>query len=447
MPESRLVRKRAAAAPTRDVGVTGAAAKAPVAVSADGPRALDPDRAPGATAAAVLTLNAGSSSIKFSLFDVDKSDHLSLGSRGEVEGLGTAPHFVARDPAGAVLADRRWPDPREDFQSLLESVIGWVESHLGADTLIAVGHRVVHGGPDHDRPERVTPALLVALDQLTPLAPLHEPHNIAPIRAIAAARPKLPQVVCFDTAFHHRMPVVATRFALPRIYEAAGVRRYGFHGLSYEYVARRLVEVAPKLAEGRVIVAHLGNGASLCAMLAGRSIDTTMGFTALDGLVMGTRCGSLDPGVILYLEEACGLTRDEIEDLLYRKSGLLGVSGGIGSDMRVLLASADVRAKEAVELFVYRIAREIGALTSSLGGLDGLVFTAGIGEHAPAIRERVCARLGWLGAALDPAANARAAAVISTPESGISVRVIPTDEEAMIARHTLDTVRLPSTAA
>jgi acetate kinase len=390
---------------------------------------------------AVLTLNAGSSSIKFSLFEVGSSERLTLVSHGEVEGIGSAPHFVARDSAGAVLAEQSWADPGQAFPSLLEAVIGWAESHLGADTLIAIGHRVVHGGALHDRPERVTPDLLIALDKLTPLAPLHQPHNLAPIRAIAAARPELPQVACFDTAFHHTMPAVATRFALPRDYEKAGVRRYGFHGLSYEYIARRLRDVAPDLAQGRVIAAHLGNGASLCGMAAGRSVDTTMGFTALDGLVMGTRCGSLDPGVILYLEEERALTAKQVEELLYRRSGLLGVSGGIASDMRILLASADPQAKQAVELFVYRIAREIGALTSSLGGLDGLVFTAGIGEHAPAIRAMVCARLGWLGVVLDPAANAGHAAIVSAPQSRIAVRVIPTDEEAMIARHTLDAIR------
>jgi len=396
---------------------------------------------------AVLTLNSGSSSIKFSLFEVDGLKPLRLASRGEVEGIGSAPHFVVYDPADTVLAEQSWTDPNQAFQSLLEAVIDWAESHLGADNLVAVGHRVVHGGPDHDRPERVTPDLLAALDRLTPLAPLHEPHNIAPIRAIASVRPKLPQVACFDTAFHHSMPAVATRFALPREYEAMGVRRYGFHGLSYEYIARRLREVAPDLADGRIIAAHLGNGASLCAMRQSRSIDTTMGFTALDGLVMGTRCGNIDPGVILYLEEERGLSAKQVEDLLYRRSGLLGVSGGITSDMRTLLASHDPRAKDAIDLFVYRIARETGALTSSLGGLDGFVFTAGIGEHAPAIRARVCARLTWLGVVLDPDANDRNATLISAPASRIAVRVIPTDEEAMIARHTLDTIGAPAPAA
>jgi acetate kinase len=263
---------------------------------------------------------------------------------------------------------------------------------------------------------------------------------LAPIRAIAAARPSLPQVACFDTAFHHDMPAVATRFALPREYEAQGVRRYGFHGLSYEYIAGRLGEIAPSLAAGRVIAAHLGNGASLCAMRGGRSVDTTMGLTAMDGLVMGTRCGELDPGVILYLEQERGMSPGEIGDMLNLRSGLLGVSGGLTSDMRGLLASPDPHAQEAVELFVYRIARQIGALTSSLGGLDGLVFTAGIGEHASEIRTMVAERLAWLGVKLDPDANVRNAGLISAPESGIEVRVIPTDEEAMIARHTLDTV-------
>lgn len=388
---------------------------------------------------AVLTLNAGSSSIKFSLFEVhgEASPSLRMVSRGEIEGIGSAPHFVVRDLAGAILAERRWPDPNQAFASLLEAAIDWAEGHLGADRLIAVGHRVVHGGANHYWPERVTAALLDALDRLTPLAPLHEPHNIEPIRAIAASRPNLPQVACFDTAFHHTMPKVATRFALPREYEQAGVRRYGFHGLSYEYIASRLRDIAPDLAKGRVITAHLGNGASLCAMLDGRSIDTTMGFTALDGLVMGTRSGNLDPGVILYLEQERGLSAKQVETLLYEQSGLLGVSDGLASDMRTLLASDDPRAKEAVELFVYRIVREIGALTSSLGGLDGLVFTAGIGEHAPEIRERVCARLGWLAVALDAKANQRNAGLISTPDSGVAIRVIPTDEEAMIVRHTL----------
>ncbi len=395
----------------------------------------------------ILTLNAGSSSIKFSLFQVDAHGALTFISHGLSEIEGTQQHFLAKNPAGKVLTEERWTPKDQHFQPVLEHMIAWTEAHLGKDHLMAVGHRVVHGGADHDHPGRVTASLLDALDRLTPLAPLHEPHNLAPIRAVMAARPNLPQVACFDTAFHHSMPVVATRFALPREYEAAGVRRYGFHGLSYEYISRRLREIAPALAKGRVIAAHLGNGASLCAMQDGRSLDTTMGFTALDGLMMGTRCGALDPGVILYLQQERGRTAKEVEDLLYKQSGLLGVSGGISSDMRSLLASKDPRAEDAIELFVYRIARDIGALTSSLGGLEGIIFTAGIGEHAPEIRARVCARLGWLGVALNEKANARDADVISTEQSRVEVRVVPTNEEAMIARHTLDAIKHASPAS
>lgn len=392
---------------------------------------------------AILTLNAGSSSIKFALFEVNRSDPLSsrLMSRGEIEKIDSEPHFIVRGACGAVLAEQCWPD-RQNFQSLLTFVIDWTEKLLGSSKLVAVGHRVVHGGPDHHRPELATPALLDILDRLTPLAPLHERHNIAPIRAIALARPDLPQVVCFDTAFHHTMPRVATRFALPRAYDEEGVRRYGFHGLSYEYIAGRLQDVSPTLAKGRVIAAHLGNGASLCAMQASRSVDTTMGFTALDGLVMGTRSGNIDPGVVLYLQQQHGLSVKEVETLLYKQSGLLGVSGGLASDMRTLVASDDVRAKEAIELFVYRLAREIGGLANSLGGLDGLVFTAGIGEHAPEIRQMVCARLGWLGVVLDEANNRNNAVLISAPQSKIAVHVIPTDEEAMIVRHTFGMVSI-----
>ena len=388
---------------------------------------------------AVLTINAGSSSIKFALFEVGGRDSPALSSHGEIETIESAPHFIARDACGKVLAERRWSEHDKDFQSLVEQVIGWAENHLGGDAMRAVGHRVVHGGTRFDAPCMVTPEVLEQLDALTPLAPLHQPHNLVPIRAIAKARPRLPQVACFDTAFHRTMPAVATRFALPREWEEQGVRRYGFHGLSYEYIARRLRELDPELAAGRVITAHLGNGASLCAMRDGRSVDTTMGLTALDGLVMGTRCGDLDPGVILYFEQQRGMDAKRVEHMLYHDSGLLGVSGGIASDMRSLLASGDPHAREAVELFTFRIAREIGALTSSMGGLDGIVFTAGIGEHAAAVREMVCARLDWLGVELDAAANAGDEAVISASGSRVEVRVIPTDEEAMIARHTLDT--------
>ncbi|TPM75073.1 acetate/propionate family kinase [Mesorhizobium sp. B2-3-3] len=389
---------------------------------------------------AILTLNAGSSSLKFALF-ADDGDRLVPAFRGEIEEINTNPRLTVTDEAAAVAADQTWPDAAGDFRSLLEKVIDWIEGHAANHRVVVIGHRIVHGGPDHLGPELVTPDLLVALDDLTPLAPLHEPQNIAPIRAIALVRPALPQVVCFDTAFHHTMPAVAKRFALPREFEAAGLRRYGFHGLSYEYIAGRLPEIAPQLAKARVVIAHLGNGASLCALHAGASVDTTMGFSTLDGLIMGTRPGSLDPGIVLHLLQQRGMGVSDVEDLLYRRSGLLGVSGGISSDMRKLLASTDAAAADAIELFCYRIARESGALVSSLGGLDGLIFTAGIGEHAPRVRELVCRRLQWLGIELDLDANARNDGKISTPASRVEVRVIATDEEAMIARHALKAIR------
>ncbi len=381
----------------------------------------------------ILTLNAGSSSVKFALFDTAATRKATI--RGEIENLEAAPHFFARDSAGKILIERQWPNgTTEKFAVLLEALLSFVDAHLGTDGLAAVGHRVVHGGADHIAPERVTPALLAALEALTPLDPLHMPDNLAPIRAVAAARPKLPQIACFDTAFHHTLPPVARMFALPRAITEAGVRRYGFHGLSYEYISGCLARDIPALARGRVVVAHLGSGASLCALSGGKSIATTTGFSALDGLVMATRCGRLDPGIILYLGRQ-GHGFSDIEDMLYRRSGLLGVSG-ISGDVRVLLASEDARAREALELFSYRIACETGALVSALGGLDGLVFTAGIGEHAPAIRAAVCGRLAWLGLRLDDHANATGAARISAPDSTIDVRVIATDEEAMIAHHT-----------
>jgi len=372
----------------------------------------------------ILTLNAGSSSVKFAIFDAATLD---ARVRGEIETPHATPHVLAHDAGGAVLVDRRWP-----AGDVLPALLDFIDAHLGRDALIAAGHRVVHGGADHVGPEAVTPALLTALDALTPLDPLHMPDNLAPIRAVAAARPALAQVACFDTAFHHTMPPVATQLALPRAITDAGVRRYGFHGLSYEYIAGRLAQEAPALR--RVVVAHLGSGASLCALLDGRSIETTFGFSALDGLVMATRCGSMDPGVLLYLARQ-GHGTAEIEDMLYRRSGMLGVSG-ISGDVRALLASDDPHAREALDLFAYRIAAQTGALVSALGGLDGFVFTAGIGEHAPAIRAAVCARLAWLGVRLDDAANAANAARIGAADSTIDVRVIATDEEAMIARHT-----------
>ncbi|MDQ2803957.1 MAG: acetate/propionate family kinase [Pseudomonadota bacterium] len=385
----------------------------------------------------VLTLNAGSSSLKFALFDVNATSEgeMLATARGQIEGLEEAPHLLAHDATGAVLAEQHWQAgiPRP-FTTVLDALLAFAEAHLGDAGLAAVGHRIVHGGAKHITPARVTPALLTDLEALTSLDPLHMPHNVAPIHAVAASRPALAQVACFDTAFHHTLPPVARRCGLPRALEAAGVRRYGFHGLSYEYIAARLARDAPALARGRVIAAHLGSGASLCALHEGRSIATTMGFSALDGLLMATRCGSLDPGVMLYLGRQ-GHSFTEIENMLYHRSGLLGISG-ISGDIRELLASNDPHAREAIELFTYRIATEAGALVSALGGLDGLVFTAGIGEHAPAVRAAVCARLTWLGLRLDVDANAAGAPCISTPDSAVEVRVIATDEEAVIARHT-----------
>ncbi len=388
----------------------------------------------------ILTLNAGSSSLKFALFE---RETLAATLRGEIENLGDAPHLVARDGLGVVLAERRWSAGLEQpFDVALHALLDLAEQQLGVDDLDAVGHRVVHGGAVHVAPERVSPALIAALEALTPLDPLHMPYNLAPMRAVADARPGLVQVACFDTAFHHTLPPVAQMFALPQEISALGVRRYGFHGLSYEYIASRLEAVSPKLAQGRVIAAHLGSGASLCAMQGGVSIETTTGFSALDGLVMATRCGRIDPGVLLYLGQQ-GHGFADIESMLYRRSGLLGVSG-ISGDVRVLLASDAPAARAALDLFAYRIAGEAGSLASALGGIDGLVFTAGVGEHAAPARAAVCARLEWMGVRLDQAANAAGAALISAPDSQVEIRVIATDEEAMLAHHTRALLRQPN---
>jgi acetate kinase len=390
----------------------------------------------------ILVVNAGSSSIKFSGYAANGDHKPTLLFKGQVEGIGTAPHLVAKAANGTLLAEKRWPhDDNSTPEVFLEGLIGWVEAHLRGQKPAAVGHRVVHGGTAFGAPTRVDATVLAALESLCPLAPLHQPHNIAAMRAIAALAPWLPQVACFDTAFHRNQPPVAQRFALPRELHDAGVRRYGFHGLSYDYIASALRARAPAVADGRVVAAHLGAGASLCAMLGGKSVDTTMGFTALDGLPMGTRCGNLDPGVILYLLRERDMDADGVEKLLYQHSGLLGVSG-ISSDMRELLASRDHRASEAIDLFVYRIARELGALVASLGGLDGLVFTGGIGEHASDIRRQVCDRSRWLGIVVDPEANERGDECISASGSRVSVWAIPTDEEQTIARQTIAVLRM-----
>jgi acetate kinase len=383
----------------------------------------------------ILVLNAGSSSLKFALFAT--APNLAATARGEVENLHTAPHLRARDSAGATLAEHQWPEgSTPSFAMVLDALLAFSDAHLGPGGLAAVGHRIVHGGMDHAAPERITDEVLQALTAMIPLDPLHMPDNLAPIHAVAAARPGLPQIACYDTAFHRTMPIEAASFALPRAITETGVRRYGFHGLSYEYISKTLAREAPALARGRVIVAHLGAGASLCALMGGKSIANSFGFSVLDGLVMATRCGSLDPGVIFYLARQ-GRSLNDIEDMLYHASGLLGVSG-ISGDVRVLLASAETRAREAIELFTYRIACEAGGLVSALQGLDGLIFTAGIGQNAPSIREAICARLGWLGVRLDAAANAAGAACISALDSKVEVRVMATDEEAIIAHHTWD---------
>lgn len=388
----------------------------------------------------IVVINAGSSSVKFSLFDLDGRE-LRRVLQGQVEGLYTAAHFIARSEAGEILQQRHWPAGSElGHQGALEQVQAFIDGQLDGRSLLGVGHRVVHGGPDHARPERVTPDLLSRLQSLIPLAPLHQPHNLAPIRLLLEQSPDLPQVACFDTAFHRSNPEVAQRFALPARLHDAGVRRYGFHGLSYEYIAEALRECDPVAAAGKVVVLHLGNGASMCAIEAGNSIASTMGFTALEGLPMGTRTGSLDPGVLLYLMSHDGMDARSLEQLLYHQSGLLGVSG-ISSDMRTLLQSDAPGARQAIELYVYRISRELGSLAAALGGLDAIVFTAGIGEHAVPVRQQVCEAAAWLGLRFDPLANAAGQSLLSLPGSPVRAWVLPTNEELMIARHTRDVLQ------
>ncbi len=385
----------------------------------------------------LLVINAGSSSVKFSVFETGPTGGLERVCRGLIEGLGggTAGHFSAVDGHGVtLLAGHPRGKAAYDHATALEDLLIWLDSSPDLPDIVAVGHRVVHGGVHYSAPRRVDAGVMERLEALVPLAPLHQPHNLAPIRALAAARPTLPQVACFDTAFHHTQPAVARRFALPRRYWEAGVQRYGFHGLSYEYIASVLPAHVGEAARGRVVVAHLGNGASLCALRELRSVATTMGFTALEGLPMGTRCGAIDPGVLLYLMEAEGMDAGALADLLYRRSGLLGLSG-LSNDMRTLLASDEIGAREAVAYFVYRIGRELGALAATVGGLDVLVFTAGIGEHAVPVRQAVCEQAAWLGVRLDAQANARHGPRISTPDSPVTVLVIPTDEDRMIAGH------------
>jgi acetate kinase len=370
------------------------------------------------------------------------SGALRCALRGQIDGIGADARFKVRDGRGETVHEEDLDDVRvASPPAALTHLTAWLDRALSDRELVGVGHRVVHGGIHYSRPIRVDDTVLLALDRLVPLAPLHQPHNLAPIRALAAARPSLPQVACFDTAFHRTQPIEAELFALPLSFHDEGIRRYGFHGLSYEYVSGRLAEITPGLALSRVIVAHLGSGVSMCALHGGRSVASTMGFTALDGCPMGTRTGSIDAGVLLHLARERGMSFEQIERLLYRESGLLGLSG-TSADMRELEASADPRARLAIDYFTYRIAREAGSLASALGGLDAMVFTAGIGENSPAVRAAVCKRLEWLGVSLDVAANRDGADRLDALTSRVAVLRVPTDEELMIARHACDVLGL-----
>lgn len=384
----------------------------------------------------ILVLNAGSSSVKFSLFPGgQRPTRQELLCEGQFAGIGQRPHFTAKDHTGTPLANETL-EPGSTHEDALATLLKWLERQFPEHVLVAAGHRVVHGGTLYTRPVRIDADVVAELTRLVPLAPLHQPHPLTAIAALSKLHPTLPQVACFDTSFHHTEPEVATTFALPRRLSDKGIRRYGFHGLSYEYIAGVLPEiVGTPAADGRVVVAHLGAGASMCAMRQRQSVATTMGFTALDGLVMSRRCGSLDPGVMLYLLQQEGMSADAVSDLLYQSSGLLGVSG-ISEDMKTLLSSDAPNARQAVDLFVYRVCRELGSLAAALGGFDVLVFTAGIGEHAAEIRRRVCERSAWLGLQIDEAANQAGGPRITKEGSKASAWMIPTDENLMIVRHT-----------
>ena len=388
-----------------------------------------------------LVLNAGSSSLKFCVYRRSEGESWRLEARGQIEGIGTSPRLSVKDAEGASLADETLDVDVRDGRQALNALASWLRSRYGGARVLGVGHRVVHGGARHARPIVVTRQVLADLRQLIPLAPLHQPYNLAAIEAVFERLPDVPQVACFDTAFHRGHSAVAELVPLPHDLCHSGLERYGFHGLSYEYVASVLPQVAPEIARGQVIVAHLGSGASLCALEDGRSVDSTLSFTPLDGLCMGTRPGTIDPGVILYLFQNLGLSAKQVEDILYKKSGLLAISG-ISNDMRDLLASNESAARLAVDYFVYRAAKEIGALAAVLGGIDGLVFTAGIGENSSEIRRRICESSAWLGVELDAEANAGKGPRISRPGSKVSAWVIPTNEELMIARHTGRLLRL-----
>jgi acetate kinase len=383
----------------------------------------------------VVVLNAGSSSLKFCTYSRPQGDAWRLAARGQIEGIGTSPRFSARDGAGTKVADEELGEKVADARGALDALAVWLRGQYPGARIVGVGHRVVHGGADFPDPVVVTPDVVARLRALVPLAPLHQPHNLAAIDAVTARLPHVPQVACFDTSFHRGHSAVADLVPLPKEIRDAGVQRYGFHGLSYEYIASVLPQVAPNIASGRVIVAHLGSGASLCALRKGKGIDSTLGFTALDGVCMGTRPGSIDPGVVLYLFQTLGLDAKAVERMLYKQSGLLGISG-ISNDMRDLIGSSDPASRLAVDYFVYRVAKEIGALAAVLGGVDGIVFTAGIGERSAPIRKRVCEASAWLGLEIDNAANEHHGPRISTADSKIEAWVVPTNEELVIARHT-----------
>jgi acetate kinase len=385
----------------------------------------------------ILVVNAGSSSVKFSLYEYQGAAGLRLQLKGRMTGIGTSPRLSATDERGISLVDLGYtPAAIPDVPAAMAAAGAWLRDQVDVPPA-AVGHRVVHGGPYFEAPRVVDDIVLFTLQRLVPLAPLHQPHNLAAIRAVRERFPNAVQVACFDTAFHRTHSEVADRYALPASLYRDGVRRYGFHGLSYEYIVRALPRVAPEIADGAVVVGHLGSGASLCAIQNGRSVDSTMGFTALDGLPMGTRCGRLDPGVVLYLLTAKGYDVSEVERLLYQRAGLRGLSG-LSADVRDLLASRSAQARLALDYFVYHVGREIAALAATMGGLDALVLTGGIGENSPVMRERICASAAWLGITLDAAANENGGPCISTPGSAVSAWVVPTDEERMIAEHTVE---------
>jgi len=389
------------------------------------------------TADFALVLNAGSSSLKFCVFKRPETLQWQLDAKGQIEGIGTAPRLLVKDGAGARVADDSLDATVSDGRKAVDALAAWLHSKYGGGKVLGVGHRVVHGGSRFAGPTVVNQETLAQLRELIPLAPLHQPYNLAAIEEVFERLPSVPQVACFDTSFHCSHSAVAALVPLPRDLCQSGLQRYGFHGLSYEYIASVLPEVAPEIARGRVIVAHLGSGASLCALKEGMSVDNSLGFTALDGLCMGTRPGAVDPGVVLYLFQGLGLSAKEVETILYKKSGLLGISG-ISNDMRDLLDGTQPEARLAVDYFVYRAAKEIGALVAVLGGIDGLVFTAGIGENSAEIRRRICESCTWLGLELDAEANTNRGPRISTSQSKVSTWVIPTNEEIMIARHTGD---------